>query len=80
MNNGVIPIIAYSYGAGNRRRMLKTVKLALLVALGFMGLGLVLMQTIPGALLSLFIKEKAVVALGCTALRIISLSFLFAGT
>ena len=44
-----------------------------------MGLGLVLMQTIPGALLSLFIKEKAVVALGCTALRIISLSFLFAG-
>lgn len=79
MNNGVIPIIAYNYGAGNRRRMLKTVKLALLVALGFMGLGLVLMQTIPGALLSLFIKEKAVVALGCTALRIISLSFLFAG-
>lgn len=79
MNNGVIPIIAYNYGAGNRRRMMKTVKLAACVALGFMLLGLLLMQLIPDVLLSLFIKEAAVVELGCTALRIISTSFLFAG-
>ena len=79
MNNGVIPIIAYNYGAGNRRRMMKTVKLAACVALGFMLLGLLLMQFIPDVLLSLFIKEAAVVELGCTALRIISTSFLFAG-
>lgn len=79
MNNGVIPIIAYNYGAGNRRRMMKTVKLAACVALGFMLLGLLLMQFVPDVLLSLFIKEAAVVDLGCTALRIISTSFLFAG-
>lgn len=79
MNNGIIPIIAYNYGAGNRRRLIKTVKLATCVALGFMLVGLLLMQCIPDVLLSLFIKEEAVVVLGCTALRIISLSFLFAG-
>lgn len=79
MNNGVIPIIAYNYGAGNRRRMLNTVKLALLIALGFMSLGLALMEAIPGTLLSLFIKEEAVVALGCSALRIISIGFPLAG-
>ena len=76
---GAVPIMSYNYGAGNRRRMMKTVKLAACVALGFMLLGLLLMQLIPDVLLSLFIKEAAVVELGCTALRIISTSFLFAG-
>ena len=32
LNNGITPIIAYNYGAGQRKRMLKTIKLSMLVA------------------------------------------------
>ena len=79
MNNGVIPIIAYNFGAKRRRRMIQTTKFAMLYAFGFMAVGTLLMQLIPNVLLQLFIDDSAVVALGCTALRIISLSFALAG-
>ncbi|MBQ7661067.1 MAG: MATE family efflux transporter [Clostridia bacterium] len=79
MNNGVIPIVAYNYGAGNRRRMLRTVKLALLFAEGVMLFGMAVLWLFPAQLLSLFIADAAVIAIGVVAMRIISLSFLFAG-
>lgn len=79
MNNGVIPIIAYNFGAGRRRRMIQTTKFAMLYAFCFMAAGILLMQLIPDVLLRLFIDDETVIALGCTALRIISLSFIFAG-
>ena len=79
MNNGVIPIIAYNFGAKRRRRMLQTTKFAMLYAFGFMAAGTLLMQLIPDVLLRLFIDDSAVIALGCTALRIISIGFALAG-
>ncbi len=79
INNGVIPIMGYNFGAGNRRRLEHTVRTALLFACFFMGTGLFLMQWVPDLLIGLFESDPTVIALGCTALRIISLSFLFAG-
>lgn len=78
MNNGVIPIIAYNYGAGKRRRMMKTLRFACIIAVGFMLVGLFLMQIIPGKLLMLFNANDEMLKIGIPALRTISLSFIFA--
>lgn len=78
-NNGLIPIIAFNYGAQNRKRMMATVKYALIYIVSIMLLGLVIMQTIPSVLLGLFESDPAVIEMGCVALRSISLSFIFAG-
>lgn len=78
-NNGLIPIIAFNYGAQNRKRMMTTVKYALIYIVSIMLVGLLVMQTIPSVLLSLFESDPAVIEIGCTALRYISLSFIFAG-
>lgn len=79
LNNGTIPIIAYNYGAKNRARIIKTIKVALLYAFSFMGIGLLLMQTIPAVLLSLFNASPEMTQMGIPALRTISLSYIMAG-
>lgn len=79
LNNGVIPIVAFNYGARRRRRMMATVRLSLAVAFGFMMIGLLLLQTIPDRLLLLFNASEQMLAIGVPALRIISLSYLLAG-
>jgi len=79
MNNGVIPIIGYNYGAGKRRRMTKAIRLATIYVSAFMIAGLILMQIFPKQLLGIFESDPAILDMGATALRTISLSFLFAG-
>ena len=79
LNNGLVPIIAYNYGAGNRRRMLKALRLAIYAAVALMLIGLLLMQIIPGPLLLLFNADEGLLRIGIPALRTISLSFVFAG-
>jgi len=82
LNNGIIPIIAYNYGAGKRRRMMKTVRLGIIAACSFMALGLLMMQLIPEQLLGILITENSpadLIEIGVPALRTISLSFLLAG-
>ena len=79
LNNGLVPIIAYNYGAKKRKRMLGALKTACLIAICFMALGLVLMQIFPSTLLRLFDAQEEMLAIGTVALRIISLSFIFAG-
>lgn len=79
LNNGVIPIVAFNYGARRRRRMVATVRLSLVVAFVFMMIGLVLLQVIPDRLLLLFNASEQMLAIGVPALRIISLSYLLAG-
>lgn len=79
LNNGMVPIIAYNYGARNKERLMKTVKLGIMYAMGMVLLGLLVMQLFPGALLGMFKAGPEMLALGVPALRIISLSFLFAG-
>ena len=77
--NGMIPIIAYNYGAARADRVKKTVKLTILTATAIMVVGFALFQFIPGPLLRLFDASASMLAIGVPALRIISYSFLLAG-
>lgn len=79
LNNGVIPIVAFNYGARHKKRMMKAVKIACLAASGFMAFGLLVMQLFPATALSLFDASEEMLAIGVPALRIISISYIFAG-
>ena len=78
LNNGVIPVIAYNYGAGNRERVVKAIKTSVVIALVIMTAGLILFQTIPEVMLGFFDASETMLHIGVPALRVISLSFLFA--
>ncbi len=79
LNNGMVPIISYNYGAGKKDRVIKITKLSIAYAVAIMFVGFVLMQIIPDKLLLLFDASETMLTLGVPALRIISTSFLFAG-
>lgn len=79
LNNGMVPIIAFNYGANNRDRVVSTAKLAIMYAVGLMFLGFLAFQFIPDKLLGMFNASESMLSIGDTALRIISISFLFAG-
>lgn len=79
LNNGMVPIIAYNYGARNLQRMRRTAKLAAISATVLMLIGLAIMQTFPAQLLLMFKADENMLGIGVSALRTISLSFVFAG-
>ena len=79
LNNGMVPIIAYNYGARRPSRILQTVRFGALLAEIIMFIGTVIFQTCPAFLLALFDASDDMLALGIPALRIISINFLFAG-
>ena len=79
LNNGMVPIIAYNYGAKKKDRMLRTMKLAMIYAVSILFVGLLVMQIFPAQLFSLFEASEDMLAIGIPALRIISIHFLFAG-
>ncbi len=79
LNNGMVPIIAYNFGAGKRDRVVKTIKSSIYFAIGIMLVGLVIMELFPAQLLSMFNATPDLISVGVPALRIICLSFLFAG-
>ncbi|MCI9156063.1 MAG: MATE family efflux transporter [Lawsonibacter sp.] len=83
MNNGMVPIVAYNYGAQKPDRILKTVKLAIGYAVGIMVVGFALFQLFPDVFIGLFEAEGEdagdLLAIGVPALRIISVHFLVAG-
>ena len=79
MNNGVVPIVAYNYGARNRKRMVETIKRGALYASIIMVFGTVLFWVIPGPLLKIFDATDTMLSVGIPALRIISISFCMAG-
>lgn len=79
LNNGIVPIVSYNYGAGKRERMIKTIKISCLYAVAIMLVGIALMWLIPDKLLMLFEASPEMIRIGTPALRFISLSFIFAG-
>lgn len=79
LNNGMVPIIAFNYGAKNKKRIIKTIKLSVIVAVCIMLCGILLFQLCPDMLLSLFGAENEMMSIGRDALRVISLNFVFAG-
>ena len=79
LNNGVIPIIAFNYGAGNRKRMLKTIKFSAMLATILMTIGLAIFMLFPDSLLSIFSVTDDMMSIGVFALKAICTSFIFAG-
>lgn len=79
LNNGMVPIVAFNYGARKKKRIMDTVKLSVVIAVGIMLIGLVVFQAAAGPLLRIFNASEDMLTIGVPALRIISLSFLFAG-
>ena len=78
LNNGITPIIAYNYGAGQRKRMLKTIKLSMLVAFCLTFIGFLCFEGIPQILLSMFNASDEMLTIGVPALRIIGIHYLIA--
>lgn len=76
LNNGVIPILGFNYGARNKKRMLDTMKLGLVVALLIMITGTICFQLFAKELLSLFSATEEMYRIGIPALRTISLCFI----
>ncbi|MFG6336594.1 MAG: MATE family efflux transporter [Lachnospiraceae bacterium] len=79
LNNGLVPILAYNYGAGRRDRFIQALKCGILYAVSIMAVGVVIFQTIPAVLLGFFEASGEMLRIGVPALRIICLSFLPAG-
>ena len=79
LTNGMIPIVAYNYGARNKKRIKDTLKLSIGIAVGIMLVGVMIFQTAPTTLLRMFDASELMIEIGVPALRIISLSFIFAG-
>ena len=79
LNGAMVPIIAYNYGAQNRRRIVATIRYSLLFAIGIMLAGMAIVQIFPEQLLLLFDASADMLTIGVPALRTISLCFIFAG-
>lgn len=75
MNSGLMPILGYNYGAKNKPRMMRALKLGIVFAFIFMSLGTLIFNLFPDALLGLFNASDSLKSLGEVALRLISLSF-----
>lgn len=90
LNNGMVPIVSYNYGARQPERIVKTIRLSVVYAVCIMVVGFLIFQIFPDKLLGLFLAENEtavdpvtgipdLITIGVPALRIISISFLFAG-
>lgn len=79
LNNGIIPIISYNYGARKRKRLQKAMRYGVLYAVGIMTVGLLVLQIFTEPLLMIFKPTDLMLELGIPAIRTISYSFVFAG-
>ena len=78
LNNGITPIIAFNYGAQNRKRMVKTIKVSLITAFCLLFVGFACFEFIPQVLLGMFSASGDMLKIGVPALRIIGVHFLIA--
>ncbi|MBQ6231246.1 MAG: MATE family efflux transporter [Eubacterium sp.] len=79
LNNGLIPVLAYNYGARKKERIREALGFAMKLAVSIMLVGLVSFQIVPKILLGFFKPDDEMLRIGVPALRIISLSFPMAG-
>jgi putative MATE family efflux protein len=75
MNNAIVPIMAYNYGAQKRSRMLQCLRTGIVYALVIMGAGTLVFETLPALLLGLFNADETMLRIGIPALRIIGIHF-----
>ncbi len=78
LNNGLIPIVAYNYGAGKRSRVIGVIRCSLVYAFLLLFAGFVVFETVPALLLGMFEASDEMLAIGVPALRIIAVHFLVA--
>lgn len=79
LNSGLIPVLAYNYGARKKDRIVQALRFAVVLAISIMTVGLVIFQIIPDKLLSMFNASDDMLAIGIPAMRTISICFPFAG-
>lgn len=75
LNNGIVPIVAYNYGARHKERIIKSVKLCAITAFCIMLAGLLIFELLPGTLLGMFSASDEMMRIGVPALRTIALHF-----
>ncbi len=78
LGQAAIPIVGYSYGAGNSARIKEAIRTILPIACGIAVFATILFLAIPRQLLGLFSPSPEMLALGVPALRIIAPTFIFA--
>ena len=79
LNNGMVPIISYNYGARRPDRVRKTIRISTLAAMSIMAVGLLIFELFPTRLLRVFNASGEMLAQGVPALRIIATHFVLAG-
>ena len=79
LNNGMVPIVSYNFGAARMDRVKRTIKLTVMVSVAIMSIGTILFESIPAMLLGIFTPSEEMLAIGTTALRIIGIHFPLAG-
>lgn len=79
LNNGMVPIISYNFGAKKPDRVKSTIKITIISAVTIMTAGFVVFETIPHVLLSFFNASENMLAIGIPAMRIIAVHFCLAG-
>ena len=79
LNNGLIPIVAYNYGARQKKRIIEAVRFSVIIAVVIMFIGLCIFETVPDKLLMLFQASPQMLEIGVPALRIIGVHFMLAG-
>ena len=75
LNNGIVPIVAYNYGAKRKDRIMRAIKLCAIAAVLIMGAGLLIFELFPRQLLAMFNASEEMYAIGIPALRRIALHF-----
>lgn len=78
LNQGLMPIMGYNYGAGNKKRLMQTLKYGTIIAACIMIAGTVVFMVFPVQMLQLFNASPDMMEIGVVALRTLSLSFLLA--
>ena len=78
LNNGLIPIISYNFGAKKKKRMINTLKYGYLIAFLFTFVGFLCFEIMPAQLLSLFEASDKMLKIGVPALRVIGVHYLIA--
>lgn len=79
LNNAMVPIISYNFGAKKPDRVKSTIKITIIIAVALMFVGVIAFETIPHVLLSIFNASENMIAIGVPALRIIAIHLCLAG-
>ena len=75
LNNGIVPIVAYNFGAKYKKRIIDSIKMCAVVALIIMGVGTLIFEVFPSQLLAMFSPNEEMLEIGIPALRIIAIHF-----